>query len=495
MFCRSMDSASRFLREPTVVRLAVLVGIPSFAFVIRAACLIKTGSAWAFDGDSPQYVALSNGLSHGCGFAYWLGGSCGGPDVFRTPLYPAFLTIFGGAWRLAVACQALLGALTCAVVAAFVCDRYGVAPAAFAGGVVATDVPSIFVTRHLMSDPLCQFMLTVGMLLFLSGSYPTPRTRSPLLRVVIGGLFVGLGVLTRPAAIAALPILVLVLLFAGKRSGTARIRFVALGLVLPVGLLFVWMLRNYRVAGTWTMSTEGAQVLYFYTAPGVLSESSGESIESIRAEFASDPRLSAERAVSDCPGKIGINSYDLIMCTVIAHPALSRPMLWRSMSVIRSHPIQAVLITTEGFLRLALQPHVPGMPDTPINHNLFHPKRTASSLTIKGLVFGAIIWSIVAFEGAVLALIWVGVVKSVWRAFGVHPVSDRVIPILFLLGAGVLLLLPAVPAYYAWDSRYRILSIPFLAIVAATGWFHEAEQINGHAQTPASKGPDRHADG
>ena len=181
-----MDRGSRILYEPTVVRLAVLVGIPSFAFLIRATCLIKTGSAWAFDGDSFQYVALSNGLSHGCGFAYWLGGSCGGPDVFRTPLYPAFLTIFGGAWRLAVASNALLGALTCAAVAAFVWDRYGVAPAAFAAGVVATDVPSIFITRHLMAEPLCQFMLTVGVLLCVSSYCPARRTRSPLLRVASG---------------------------------------------------------------------------------------------------------------------------------------------------------------------------------------------------------------------------------------------------------------------------------------------------------------------
>lgn len=253
-----MDRGSRILHEPMVARLAVLVGIPSFAFVIRAAWLIKPGSAWAFGADSFQYVALSNGLSHGCGFAYWLGGSCGIPDVLRTPLYPAFLTIFGGAWRGAVACQALLGALTCAAVAAFACDRYGIAPAALAAAVVATDVPSIFVTRLLMSEPLCQFTLTAGVLLCVSSYCPTPRTRNPLLRVASGGLFVVLAVLARPAAVSALPILALPPLLLKSSSWSKRIRVALLALLLPSALLSTWVLRNYRAAGLATLSTNGA---------------------------------------------------------------------------------------------------------------------------------------------------------------------------------------------------------------------------------------------
>jgi len=492
-FCRSMDSTSISLREPAHLRLAVLVGLPTFAFAVRIVWLARGGSAWAMTPDSFQYLALRDGFLHRCGFAFWTGGACGTPDVFRTPLYPAFLALFGNSWRSALACQALLGALVCAAVVAFVYDRYGGASAAFAGGVVATDVPSILNTKLVTTEALCQFTLTIGVLLFLSGCYPTPRTRSPFLRVTIGGLFVALSALARPAAISALPILVLVLLFAGKCSGTARIRLVALGLVLPTALLFAWMFRNYRVSGAWTVSTEGTQVLYFYTAPGVLSESSGESIESIRSEFASDLRLSGEQAVSDCPGETSINeSYNLIMCSLMAHPALARPMLRRSMSVIRSHPIQAVLITTEGFLRLALQPHFPGIGLSGI---LSYSQPAPSGLTVKRLVFEAITWSTVTFEGAALVVIWLGVVKAIWWGFRVHPLSDRAIPILFLLGAGVLLLLPAAPAYGAWDTRYRILAIPFLSIVAAIGWFHEADQIKGHVQTPIFKTPDRRAGG
>ncbi len=470
MVRRLMDRGFRILHESTVVRLAVLVGIPSFAFVIRAAWLIKAGSGWALGPDSVQYVALSNGLSHGCGFAYWLGGFCGRPDVFRTPLYPAFLTIFGGAWRLAVACQALLGALTCAAVAAFVCDRYGVVPAAFAAGVVATDVPSIFSTRLLMADPLCQFTLTAGVLLCVSGYCPTPRTRSPLLRVASGGIFVALAVLARPAAVSALPILALPPLLLKSSSGSKRIRVASLGLLLPAALLSAWVLRNYRATGLATLSTAGAVALYSSAARVVMSRATGTSLATTSLALASVLKIPAGTAVAKCPGVCGCDQlYDLAMCGVTADPTLSRTMLQRTDSAMWEYPVESVLLTLEGFIRLCIWPHIPGVPDV-----LPNMQSTLFEWRLKPSLVDFAVWLTTAFEIAVLFLIWAGVAKAVYQGFSIGARSDGAILIWSLLGVGLLLLVPPSLLFYNWQTRYRCLAIPFLAIVAATGWFRGA---------------------
>src|SRR5260370_31296755 len=68
---------------------APLVFVAGIAFVLRAMWLVRPGSDWTLNPDSILYVALARGMVHGCGFAPY-NGSCGAPEVLRTPGYPVF---------------------------------------------------------------------------------------------------------------------------------------------------------------------------------------------------------------------------------------------------------------------------------------------------------------------------------------------------------------------------------------------------------------------
>src|SRR5258708_29967294 len=103
---------------------ASLVFVAGIAFVLRAMWLVRPGSDWTLNPDSVLYVALARGIVHGCGFAPY-NGSCGAPEVLRTPGYPMFLIPFLSNFRWAIVAQALIGALVCLIVAGFAARRYG----------------------------------------------------------------------------------------------------------------------------------------------------------------------------------------------------------------------------------------------------------------------------------------------------------------------------------------------------------------------------------
>ncbi len=458
-----IGGATRRIDRSRFARLGVLIGIPALAFALRAAWLVKPGTGWTFDADSYQYVALSKGLSHGCGFAYWLGDACGKPDVYRTPLYPAFLTLFGGAWREVIASEALLGALTCAVVAVFVMNRFGVVAAAFAAGVLAADVPSIFITKQLRSDSLCQLVLTTGVLLCVSSYFPAHRFRNYLLRAASGGSLVALAVLVRPAAVSALPILLVPLLLLERSDWTRRISAAALVVVLPLALVSAWVVRNYRETGVATLSTTGALNLLGSAAIEGLGVATPGAPGAVRLQLASALSIPPDSIVAKCPGVCGCGKfYDLTMCTLTAHPTLYSTIFRRALSVLLGHPVETIQLTLEGFIRLCVWPHVPGLPDG--RYALFQWSGQTSLAELA-------IWLIAAFEFAILCLVWIGLGKAVWLSLRAGVRAGYAIPIWSLLGVGLLLLLPPSLFFYNWQTRYRVLSIPFLAIVGAIGWW------------------------
>ena len=86
-----------------------LVSIALGALALRAIWLLRRGEPWAMTPDSVGYLALAHGLLHGCGFAVWTRGTCGPPEVLRTPGYPALIAFLGCNWRAVLFAQAIMG--------------------------------------------------------------------------------------------------------------------------------------------------------------------------------------------------------------------------------------------------------------------------------------------------------------------------------------------------------------------------------------------------
>jgi hypothetical protein len=125
-------------------------------------------------------------------------------------------------------------------------------------------------------------------------------------------------------------------------------------------------------------------------------------------------------------------------------------MFWRAVSIIVKHPIDTAAVTLSGFIQLAFEPYLletgwHGFVRSPVGFRFIR----FASTTIQGLI---------------LAILWIGVTLALWK----EP-RDEERWILF--ASAMLLLLAASPYGIFVNARYRAPAIPFLAVLAAAGWF------------------------
>ena len=134
-------------------------------------------------------------------------------------------------------------------------------------------------------------------------------------------------------------------------------------------------------------------------------------------------------------------------------PALSNFMLSRSVAVILAHPIDFAINTLAGFIRLAIEPY---RLETGWQGLIANPRALAT------IQFAA-----TAFQCVVLAVMWIGVFRALWR-------RPRDWEQWILLGAALMLILPPSVFGDAISMRFRSPAIPFLAVLAGIGWFPAA---------------------
>lgn len=402
---------------------ALLAVVVALAFAVRAVFLARPGVYWVFNDDSDYYLALARGLAGGCGFAP-LYGQCGPPEVVRTPGYPAFLVPFLAHLRAVILVQAALGAVACLLVARFAAGRYGARAAVIAAVFVAADVPTILVTKEIMSEALFQCLAAGAVVVAL-------RRRGALWGALCGALL-GAGVLVRPVGAVLIPVSVGALLrhrqWRGAFSALAVSTLVVLG----------WAARNDRRAGILTVTTEGAASLYTLTAPGIVARRSGAPFQAVQDSF----RLAGEQRFRAVHG-------DTTYWGSAALPAGSRFMLAAALPIIVGHPIDAVAITLTGFAEIAFRPYVleTGWQGFIRRRPVFEAVRSVST----------------AVQCALLVLLWTGVARAATRA---RDDADR----WALLAAGVLLILAASPFPGNTSVRFRSPAMPFLAVLAGAGW-------------------------
>ena len=411
------------------VQLALVVLL---AFILRSMWLVRSGSDWAVGADSHLYLALTRGLNAGCGFAPYVE-RCGAPELMRTPGYPIFLVPLLAHLRLAILIQAALGALVCLIVADFAGRRAGPIAGILAALIVAVDVPTILNSKELITEALFQAVLTPAIFAALEGN--------PFL----AGASLGMAAMIRPVAEVLVPLVAMP--FVAKRSWRGAVA----ALSVPILIIAAWAVRNDRVSGVFTVTVEGPMNLYMYTAPAVVAHHDRVPLENLKLSFARDAvaLLPARQTRGDAQFE-QLYGSDPAISALEADPALSSFMLSRSVAVILAHPGDFAIITLEGFIKLAFEP--------------YELQTGWQGLITNPRAFAAIKLAATAFQCIMLAVIWIGVFRTLWR-------RPRDWDQWILLSAALMLLLP--PSIYAdgISIRYRSPAIPFLAVLAGIGWF------------------------
>jgi hypothetical protein len=389
----------------------------ALAFALRAMFLVRHGSEWILNNDSKYYLALARGLTHWCGFAPF-DLRCGSPDVLRTPGYPLFLVPFGSHYRSVILAQSAIGALTCMVVSRFVTKKHSATAAVIAAAFVAIDIPTILVTKEIMSEPLFQCLAAVAILSAIENE------------ILPCAAFLGASMFVRPVGLVLVPICVLAFLSRRRWQGGLAVFGISLALVLG------WVWRNEASAGIFAFTVEGAGNLYWFTAPAVIARHDGTPLRVVQGSFERE-----EAALGS--GDLQTNFWG-----AVATPAGSQFMLSRALRVILEHPFDTAAITLQGFVQLAFEPYVleTGWQGFIKDQSTFNVVKFASTV----------------FQWFTLSLLWTGVIIGLARA-----PNDK--GRWLLLGAAVLLLLAASPFAGNINTRFRTPAVPFLAALAGMG--------------------------
>ncbi len=403
------------------IRRLSLGAIVLFAFAARAVFLARGGSQWIFSADADYYLALAQGFLNGCGFAPFEG-ACGPPEVMRVPGYPLFLIPFVSHYRAVVLVQAVLGALTCLLVARVAARKHGLMAGLIAAAFIATDVPTILATKEIMSEALFQFVAFLAIFACFEG-------QGSLSTVLLASC-----IFIRPVGLVLIPVGVLVLI--AGRNWTAALIALGVSALVVAG----WVVRNDRQAGISSFTVEGAANLFWFTAPGVIARH--DQVPYALAEEHLQHSLNADLA--------RVNTYKpSLIWGPAATPAGSHLMLSQAVAVIRRYPADAAIVTLEGFAQLAFQPYQleTGWHGFIENKQLFEGIRLISTALQTVLLF--LLWS-----GVVLAMVNEGNEPERW----------------LLLAASLLLLLAASPFAGNLNARFRTPAIPFAAVLAGIGW-------------------------
>lgn len=187
--------------------------------------------------DSRVYHKLALNIVAGFGF----GGPIK-PYLYRPPLYSGFLalvyTAFGPHTVAAIILQAVLSAVTCYFVYLIALTLWDRRVALVAAVFWALGPDIIIFSNLILTETLYMFLAAVTLWLLV-------RFRDNWWGIVSAGALLGLLSLTRGAALAFVPLVIVWMLFARRTSYRKVLAFVAIFLAV----LSPWLIRNYRVTG------------------------------------------------------------------------------------------------------------------------------------------------------------------------------------------------------------------------------------------------------
>lgn len=247
------------------------------------------GAAWAHpdrlltEEDSGEYLQIARNLLAGHGFSQ----AARPPyvaDVRRTPVYPAFLALVfalpGSGARSAAAAGAIVSVLTVAATFRLVQLLAGSSAAWWAAVLLSLDLTTATYATQLLTEPLFSLLLVLSFLPLLAGKRASPRAG------LAAGAVSGLAALCRPIGVLAFAALApACALRRSLRQATVLLVAVSIAAVVVIG---GWGIRNYRRAGTATVSSVAATNMYFHRAAYVEAWLEHRRVEDLRDEWERD---------------------------------------------------------------------------------------------------------------------------------------------------------------------------------------------------------------
>lgn len=234
-------NAAPYCHDAGVVRMRGRLGaVFVLALVVRLGWIATLGPDLVWP-DEEEFVGIARHLAAGNGYV--------SVSYRANPILPAYLAavfhVFGENYLAARAGQAVMGALTCVLVAATGIRLLGVAVGSVAGCMLALYLPHVYLSGVFYAE--CLFTLLIAATMYAAvRSIDAPR---PLPWLVATGLTFALTTLSRPIFLAYLPFLVAALLYA-SHGAPARKLVMATTLVVATALgILPWTIRNYLVLG------------------------------------------------------------------------------------------------------------------------------------------------------------------------------------------------------------------------------------------------------
>ena len=248
--------------------------------------------------DEQEYLALAESIQQGRGFSYSTAAIGTTAQFGRAPGYPAFLAVIGAGTTTASSAptsvkivQALLGALTIALLAVIALQAAGPSAGVVTAWLAAVYPPLVWISSYVFSESLFS-LLAIATARTLQSS--VTDARHPLLRATAAGILGGAAVLVRPAMLFFLP-MALIWLFWRRASRHA--------VALAAGSLLViapWTARNLRTYDRFVLvASEGG--VTFWTGNHPLAKGEGDlaanpELKMAEIEFRrSHPGLTAEQ--------------------------------------------------------------------------------------------------------------------------------------------------------------------------------------------------------
>ena len=393
------------------------------ALVFLVALAIRLVHVWQLSG-APVFVHL---MGDSRGYDEWAqrvaaGDWLGSGVFYQAPLYPyvvgTLYALFGHDPLFVRLVQAVLGSVSCALVAAAGMKWFGRRPGIVSGLLLAAYAPAIFFDA-LIQKSVLDGLLVAALLLAL----PVRRS-SGVGRPAIGGVLLGLLVLSRENAIALLPVVAMaVWARSHRRLSAALIAVAATALVLaPVAI------RNLAVGGEFHLTTSQLGPNFYI---GNSASATGKYVPLVADHGA----FLFER--QDATDIAAASSGRRLRPSEVSSYWLGRGVDW-----IRSDPGAWLRLTGRKLLLLVNATEAADTEDIATHAEWSFPLRVSARLLHFGIV-------------APLAFLGMWITRRRWRELW---------PLHALLGVFAL----SIIAFYVMD-RYRYPLVPVLVLFAGAG--------------------------
>lgn len=454
---------------------AGLVGLALAGKLLLLAVLVWRGPGPGVFIDSGTYLGPARALLETGRYATGPEPSAG-PELLRTPGYPALLAlvfaVFGERIWVASALGACLSAATALALLVLFVEPFGWRPAAWAAVLLSFEPGSFCRSLDILSETFFTLLLVLGLAALVAVvGRPEPRPAPAFL----GGVALALATLVRPILVFLLPVLALMLLAVslGRRwPGARRTAVVGAFLLGPALLVGGWLARNARVAGAFSLAPVSGHQLLHRRAAAVVARVDGIPLTLAQERLGIREAFFRFRGPDSEAELFGDRSYRGLFPETAGLGLFELDRRWRgeALKVFRAHPFATLAATGRGSLLLLFTP--PSLifsvrfgllwPETDLRH-LYDEQQIedlASFLARRHPVLFAVSSLLVVQLVALAVLAARGALRS-WRP------GHRAVHAVLLVTLGYLIV--ASSSTDAFDDRYRVPLMPVVCVYAAAG--------------------------